>query len=122
MDRELMYDVIVIGGGPAGSTAAYYLAKNEGLKILIADKADFPRHKACGGALGRAKDWPYEFDNYSEIKGKAKELYGTDSKPLTGRFIADILTNEYPDKIRPYIKELIENIRKCEWTNSCLAK
>ena len=61
-------------------------------------------------------------DNYNEIKSKAKELYGTDSKPLTGRFFAEILTNEYPDKISPYINELIETIKKCEWTNSCLAK
>ena len=59
-------------------------------------------------------------DNYSEIKGRAKELYGTDSKPLTGRFFANFLTNECPDKISPYINELIKKIKKCEWTNSCL--
>ncbi len=46
------YDVIVVGAGPAGSTAAMYLAK-EGVKTLLVDKADFPRDKICGDAQGR---------------------------------------------------------------------
>jgi geranylgeranyl reductase family protein len=44
------FDVIVIGAGPAGSTAAYLLALN-GFKVLIIDKAIFPRDKLCGGLL-----------------------------------------------------------------------
>jgi predicted ATP-dependent endonuclease of OLD family len=58
--------------------------------------------------------------NYSEIKGKAKKLYGTDSKPLTGRFFASYLTKEDPKNISPYINDLIENIKRCQWTKSCL--
>jgi geranylgeranyl reductase family protein len=45
-----VYDVIVIGAGPAGSMAGYHLA-SAGLSILILDKARFPRRKVCGGAL-----------------------------------------------------------------------
>jgi geranylgeranyl reductase family protein len=49
------YPVIVIGAGPAGTSAAYTLAK-EGKKVLIIDKATFPREKLCGGLLtGRSK-------------------------------------------------------------------
>src|SRR5438477_11740909 len=44
------YDVLVVGGGPAGSTAAYRLA-DEGAGVLIVDKAHFPRDKPCGGGL-----------------------------------------------------------------------
>jgi len=44
------YDVIVIGGGPAGSTAARGCAER-GFKTLLIDKALFPRYKPCGGAL-----------------------------------------------------------------------
>lgn len=44
------YDAIVIGAGPAGSTAAYMLA-SDGFKVLIMDKAAFPRDKLCGGLL-----------------------------------------------------------------------
>jgi geranylgeranyl reductase family protein len=44
------YDVIVVGGGPAGSTAARFCAK-AGLKALIIEKEKFPRYKPCGGCL-----------------------------------------------------------------------
>jgi len=50
----LSYDVAIIGGGPAGSTAAYRLA-TAGARVLIVDKATFPRDKPCGGGVtGRA--------------------------------------------------------------------
>jgi len=42
------FDVLVVGGGPAGSTLAYYLS-GSGLKIAIMDKVDFPRQKVCAG-------------------------------------------------------------------------
>ena len=44
------YDVIVCGGGPSGSTTAFYAAK-AGMKVLLIDKSKFPRDKACGGLL-----------------------------------------------------------------------
>jgi geranylgeranyl reductase family protein len=48
----MLHDVIVVGAGPAGSYAAYLLAKR-GAAVAIADKATFPREKPCGGALSR---------------------------------------------------------------------
>ncbi len=42
------FDVLSVGGGPAGSTLAYSL-KNSGLKIGILDKQLFPRQKICAG-------------------------------------------------------------------------
>jgi menaquinone-9 beta-reductase len=50
MYRKNSYDAIVIGAGPAGSTAAYLLA-SEGFRVLILDKSSFPREKLCGGLL-----------------------------------------------------------------------
>jgi len=44
------YDVIVVGGGPGGSTAARFCAK-AGLKTLLIEKERLPRYKACGGCL-----------------------------------------------------------------------
>lgn len=43
-------DFIVCGAGPAGSTASQYLAE-KGHSVLLLDKDDFPRDKACGGGL-----------------------------------------------------------------------
>lgn len=45
-----MYDVAVVGAGPGGSAAAYYLARS-GLDVLLLDKFSFPRDKTCGDAL-----------------------------------------------------------------------
>jgi geranylgeranyl reductase family protein len=44
------FDVLVVGGGPAGSTTALRLAR-AGASVLLADKASFPRDKPCGGGL-----------------------------------------------------------------------
>jgi menaquinone-9 beta-reductase len=43
------YDVIVVGAGPAGATAAYYLATG-GRRVALLEKASFPRDKYCGDA------------------------------------------------------------------------
>ncbi|MFF1833529.1 geranylgeranyl reductase family protein [Streptomyces sp. NPDC058231] len=43
-------DVIVVGAGPAGSAAAYHLAR-AGIDVLLLEKAHFPREKVCGDGL-----------------------------------------------------------------------
>ncbi len=50
MAPDPTYDLIIVGGGPAGSTAALY-AQRRGLKTLLLDKDRFPRDKICGDAL-----------------------------------------------------------------------
>jgi geranylgeranyl reductase family protein len=44
------FDVAVVGAGPAGSTAAYRLA-SAGARVLLVDRATFPRDKPCGGGV-----------------------------------------------------------------------
>jgi geranylgeranyl reductase family protein len=44
------WDVIVIGAGVAGATAAFHLAKS-GAKTLMLEKEHLPRYKACGGGV-----------------------------------------------------------------------
>jgi menaquinone-9 beta-reductase len=43
-------DVVIVGAGPAGSTAAFYLA-TAGLNVLVLEKCRFPREKVCGDGL-----------------------------------------------------------------------
>ncbi|MDQ3413262.1 MAG: FAD-dependent monooxygenase, partial [Chloroflexota bacterium] len=51
--REREAEVIVVGGGPAGSTVATTLAE-AGHRVLLLDKAAFPRHKACSEYINPA--------------------------------------------------------------------
>jgi menaquinone-9 beta-reductase len=44
------FDVAIVGGGPAGCTAALYLAQT-GLRIAVIDRSSLPAHKVCGDAL-----------------------------------------------------------------------
>jgi len=61
-------DVIVVGGGPAGSTAARTLAL-AGARVRILDRSVFPRNKPCGGGISvRAlKRFPYLERNLGSI-------------------------------------------------------
>ncbi|VVT09052.1 Menaquinone reductase [Roseovarius sp. EC-HK134] len=60
MDR---FNVIVIGAGPAGASAAYVAAR-AGLRVALIDRKTFPREKLCGGLItGRARR------HYAEIFG-----------------------------------------------------
>ena len=44
------FDVLVIGGGPSGASAAYWLAE-AGHKVLVVERKKFPREKTCGDGL-----------------------------------------------------------------------
>jgi len=45
-----MYDLVIVGGGPSGSSAARQAGKL-GLHVLLLEAKPFPRYKPCGGAL-----------------------------------------------------------------------
>ena len=48
--RGTEVDVLVVGAGPGGSSAAYHLAR-QGLDVLLVERARFPREKVCGDGL-----------------------------------------------------------------------
>jgi menaquinone-9 beta-reductase len=66
------WDVTVIGGGPAGSSAATFTAK-AGLKTLLIDRAVFPREKVCGDCLN-----PGCWEVFDQL-GVAEEIAGLPS-------------------------------------------
>jgi menaquinone-9 beta-reductase len=56
----MLYDVTIIGGGPAGTSAAISAAR-QGASVLLLERGRFPRHKVCGEfvsaeSLGLLKD------------------------------------------------------------------
>ena len=67
----MIYDVVVVGSGPAGAIVAYELAK-QGFKVLILDKAKLPRYKPCGGGITykTIKEFPYEIQPAIDLKSE----------------------------------------------------
>ena len=68
-----MFDCIIVGAGPAGSTAAYHLAK-QGRSVLVLEKASLPRNKPCGGGVSPAIAQWLDFDLTPVISLKAKKI------------------------------------------------
>lgn len=61
--------ISVLGAGPAGSTAAYYLASS-GIEVELIDRVSFPREKPCAGGLFNPLLYEKEFPFINEFDGK----------------------------------------------------
>ena len=68
------YDVAVVGGGPAGASCAAFCAK-AGIRLIILERAVFPREKVCGDCLNPVA-WPV-LDRLNLI-GRIRELPHSD--------------------------------------------
>ena len=51
MNSRAQFDVVVVGAGPSGASAAYHLA-TQGWRVALFEKRRMPREKACGDGLG----------------------------------------------------------------------
>src|SRR3954470_15447369 len=69
------FDAIVVGAGPAGSTAAFRLSRG-GARVLLLDRERFPRDKPCGGGLtARAvRQLPVSVEPVVEDRGRRVQL------------------------------------------------
>jgi geranylgeranyl reductase family protein len=66
------FDAIVVGAGPAGSTAGRLLAR-DGARVLLLDRATFPRDKPCGGGITFRADRENDVD-FAPVT--EREIYG----------------------------------------------
>ena len=87
------YDVIIIGAGPAGCASALFLYQ-KGLRVLVLDRASFPRDKVCGEFISPAAD-----DILNEL-GVLDSIQQTDPTRLHGVAISSYgkpeLSIDYP--------------------------
>lgn len=106
-----IFDAIVVGGGPAGSTCASFLGRDNH-NVLLLDKEKFPRDKTCGDGVGaKSVKILREFGLTKEIeKSEHGDIYGVTFSSPKGR----IVEIPYPTKgmVPGYTcrREVLDNI------------
>ncbi len=68
-----MYDVIITGAGPAGTTAGYLLGE-AGFSVLLLDRKNFPRKKACAGGITPKAMVLFPFDISGFVRRICREV------------------------------------------------
>jgi flavin-dependent dehydrogenase len=84
------HDVIVIGGGPAGSSAAITAAR-AGFKVLLLDAGKYPRHKVCGEFVS-----PESLDLLASLLGSGSELLLNAPRVSRSRVFIDDTALQFP--------------------------
>lgn len=104
-------DVLIVGGGPAGSSCAWKL-RQKGYDVIVLDKAQFPRHKVCAGWITP----PVIEELGLDLKHYQLELV---LQPIT-RFITGMIGG--PEVETTYDRAVSYGIRRCEFDNYLLQR
>jgi flavin-dependent dehydrogenase len=117
-------DVLVVGGGPAGSTSAWKL-RQAGLDVLVLDKAAFPRHKVCAGWITPLVLEELQIDLADYARGRVLQPLtafrtgraptGTEAKLWSRWSGGPLLTTDYG-------KPVSYGIRRCEFDDYLLRR
>jgi flavin-dependent dehydrogenase len=104
-------DVLIVGGGPAGSSCAWGL-RSSGLHVVVLDKARFPRNKVCGGWITPEVITALEINSNDYAQGRTFQ-------PITGFRISCIAQTEVDV---PYSETVSYGIRRCEFDEYLLRR
>lgn len=104
-------DVLIVGGGPAGSTCARKL-RRAGLEVIVLDKSEFPRDKVCAGWITPQVVEELEIDARDYGEGRVFQ-------PITG-FITGL--GERQSRPVRYDKIVSYGIRRNEFDNYLLRR
>lgn len=89
-----IYDVVVVGAGPGGSSAAAFLA-GRGISTLLLDRSAFPREKVCGdGLTPQAVYWLDRLGCVEDVLAQTDACYKLCDLYLNGKHL---LTGGFPD-------------------------
>jgi geranylgeranyl reductase family protein len=87
--------VVIVGGGPAGSSTAYFLAR-AGVDVLVLDRATFPRDKPCSEYLSpqasrilQAMDALDEIENSGAAQLTGMRVHAPNGATIHGEFVGD---------------------------------
>jgi len=108
------FDAVVVGAGPAGSTAAYFMAR-QGMKVLLVERGCFPGAKVCGGVSIIAEHTHKLFPNFwDEVEWERMVTdqafwWMTEDSVLSTRFQSKRLA------AAPYNRFAIKRIHLYQW-------
>lgn len=105
-------DVLIAGGGPAGSACAWKL-RQAGLDVIVMDKAAFPRDKVCAGWITPqvVEDLAFDVEDYR---------VGRTFQPITGFRVGLIGVDDALDT--KYERPISFGIRRCEFDHYLLKR
>ncbi|MCC6714045.1 MAG: NAD(P)/FAD-dependent oxidoreductase [Gammaproteobacteria bacterium] len=105
-------DVLIVGGGPAGSSVAWGL-RGQGLRVAVLDKAAFPRNKVCAGWITPAVARALELDLSEYARGRILQ-------PINGFLVG--MMGARANEIRYDQGPVSYGIRRCEFDEYLLRR
>ncbi len=99
-------DVIIAGAGPAGSYLAYLLATS-GLRVVLLEKKQIPRYKACGGGLTtRArKHLPFDLGEIVDDAATTARLYVNGRRAFERTYPQAVVSMVMRDKLDAFLAD-----------------